>query len=1394
MKNICVFNKSVFFQSRHLFLLLLSVFFFFSCNNLFNSGEKNNTGLYDGTEIVFTGKLPQLSEEGSKLATIEISSFATYKNTNAYTFYVKVNGSVADATFENDFSSFNVTLRGTGNFAIEVFIKENSSGVDLFSAKDTVALSSGRPPVFSCSFSLAPIQTADGTGEIDLEISGYNEITYATIELLDKEESKISKWKTAFSSDSVLIGLNANSNKFRIHADSISSGLYITRINFYNNSSDKDIFYSELQPIRVYDGQITKKWENISSGASNSAISSGKFTVTEDIVKNFISTTFYVDPKKGSDANGGSQHGKFKTIQKALDNLLISVGKEVAGENGTYTIYLCDNVELDAGLDIDVSSVSKAFNVLLMSDPNSNTQYEIKAKNNLSSPLVSFKGSSIGKPFFCLYDLKITGNKNVSSDSLGGGVYVEKTSLMVSECEISGNSAKEGGGIYIADDALVILDSNAVITQNDSSEIDGSIGGGVCNYGMLQFRSGAEGLVISSNKSKSKGGGVYVADGADFSMESGSVESNSSETGGGIYLGNVTNNNGYFSLSGGQISANTATTSGGGIYVSGGAKFCISNNAKVISSTSKNDIYLDVDSSGKVNPILIQNSLNEGINNIHVPDGKWVRGTEVCKADGSYEIKSNDLSKIKFTDSDWNPNQTLYIKNNSPGQGDPLTEGSCISSDKKAVLMDAPIYVAGSDSSNSYIGTKSKPFATIERACGEFKDKNRTYLINIKSNLTGSQVIPATVGNTDDYAYKAASVVVQSESGTLNLNGNSSGTALKINTVTPVRLSYLKIYNGKNIGESDGKGGGVYIKSGAHVTLYQTEVSGNIARKGMGIYNEGTLIMMNNGHVKGNKIASSVTDSYQKFQVLGGGIYNAAGAKVIMKAASIIDTNVAQKKDDDNLGLGGGIYNLGSVYMSSSARIGSTKTINYVTADSSNLAYHGAGVYCKGNAQLLLGYTYDEAQNKAVEEAIDNNYGIKGNYAYRDGAGVYLESGTCVFKMNSGEIKCNVSATGSGGAIYNRCNNFLLSDKAYIHYEGTIGKNDINLTNSQTIKLSKNLSKNSTSDKIMLSLTLQDNFTSTSNFIQKESTQSEVTLSDAIKCFDFYCTNVLCNISSAGKLENKFSSSSSLAVGDIVFENGKHVSYTEGLTIPANWKDKAIAVIFYIGDGCNSSGETGSRTLGVGTLQGNPMAWNNPKSKINGTYVYETYYSGLVCEPNTAYTDYWNNSGSIDLNWSSSGDGYHEFNGFLSTCPNLNGKTCLAYLKNTSGYNETYFPPVKWANGYGNTTGNIINNDSYNNGWFIPTAAELVELGKAVDKVVPALKATGSSVCSSSTNSVYYGTISQRKSLGTNYKDRFLRVGIKYSDDYNLSYMSVCGYEKKQDSYSGLNYVAVHEF
>ena len=163
----------------------------------------------------------------------------------------------------------------------------------------------------------------------------------------------------------------------------------------------------------------------------------------------------------------------------------------------------------------------------------------------------------------------ISGNSASSSSSSGGGVYIfEGTFTMCDSAVISGNSAtSSGGGVYVYETGEFTMEGGTIGGTDGSSDNSSESGGGVCVYkGDFTMSDGS----ISGNTVAQSGGGVFVQEGT-FTMEGGAVisgnsASSSSSSGGGVYIFE-----GTFTMMGGTIGGTTANTAeyGGGVCVDG---------------------------------------------------------------------------------------------------------------------------------------------------------------------------------------------------------------------------------------------------------------------------------------------------------------------------------------------------------------------------------------------------------------------------------------------------------------------------------------------------------------------------------------------------------------------------------------------------------------------------------------------------------------------------------------------------------------------------------------------------------------------------------------------------------------------------------------------------------
>ncbi|WP_417354156.1 T9SS type A sorting domain-containing protein [Flavobacterium sp.] len=158
----------------------------------------------------------------------------------------------------------------------------------------------------------------------------------------------------------------------------------------------------------------------------------------------------------------------------------------------------------------------------------------------------------------------------------GGGIYNAVGYISVENCIVSNNNAIEGGGVYNAHFANVIL-NNTIIETNTATR-----GGGIFEeYGTYVDLVAVN---INSNLAE-QGGGVYTSQASMGVSEDVIIDNNTAAEGGGMYNYYTS----IFNFSNITLSNNTATSNGGGVY---------NFNVLISSSFSESPLFKNVILSG----------------------------------------------------------------------------------------------------------------------------------------------------------------------------------------------------------------------------------------------------------------------------------------------------------------------------------------------------------------------------------------------------------------------------------------------------------------------------------------------------------------------------------------------------------------------------------------------------------------------------------------------------------------------------------------------------------------------------------------------------------------------------------------------------------------------------
>lgn len=623
-------------------------------------------------------------------------------------------------------------------------------------------------------------------------------------------------------------------------------------------------------------------------------------------------------------------------------------------------------------------------------------------------------------------------SRNESISSNGGGIYIYTNgTFTMKNGTVGGNKAySSGGAIYVSGGKFIMSDT-ATISENKASNAHG---GGICiiNNATFEMNNGTisgntanlnGGAVyvnstatfemnngIISENTANRGGGVYVKENATFTMDRGTISENTANDGGGVYVTGDESTSGTFTMEGGTFSGNKATEKGNGAYVNPCA-FKMSGAAKF---AEDNDVYLNAVGS-LIPTITVAGSLTAESPVATITPSAYT-DREVLSADTGVTITQDICNQFALTppsdgtDAEWKivPAGTAF------GVLRQKSTEFYVRGDGAGWYADNSAFTASAGSDTTGNGTKTKPFATIQKAIDEVIAQNDgadDYTIFVDGTLTQSAAVTAGMADLSK-SKKNLTLTIKSLSETTKatLDAKQKSRVMEVLSASGVlnlTLENLVIKGGKT---ATGSGGGIeFYSTGGSLTMKGCEVRDNEAFFGGGIYASSAL-EMESCTVSGNTAATDGGGINLDANALkmkdceitgntatrnGGGIYIEGSAATLTMENGKISENIAS-------GDGGGIY----------VSVG-TFTMNGGTIEK-NEANYGGGVYVNGGAFNMSGDGSAITDNKTRGNATSGDGG---------GGGVYLYGGT--FDMSGGTISGNETAgsleySGGGGVyVYN---------------------------------------------------------------------------------------------------------------------------------------------------------------------------------------------------------------------------------------------------------------------------------------------------------------------------------------------------------------------------------------
>lgn len=537
------------------------------CNNIVENPGTGNPNLPEGGsglvavtgQISLSGAFPGAlqSSAGSQRTAIPTVGAVTYTVTaqNKADPGERVTATVTDYNYTLYLSPGTWTISCSG---------VNESGSQIIREKSPIELTvtqgvaTPQPGILEMVLSQTP--GTGGTGAVSLNgaIDFVKDGSAATVIV----DITLTPWDSSVVAPDIPPQTITGNGNFTVTLDAVPSGAYIMRLVF---SVDGVAVSTVEEAVNVFDNMTTDTWY-VGGGNSDHLISQQDGSAVFNLTR--CRTEFFINGNTGDDTNSGSALKPLKTMGKAF-----SVLGKVKGADAKITLQSdagdTEDVTVPEGVDAVIFGEQAATVPELISVGNGAT---VKVGTNVTctgGAMVQNGGS-----------LTLTQGGTIDGAALfsglkdgnGGAVYVDGgTFTMESGSTVTGgNVSANGGAVYV---------DSGTFTMNG-----GSVAGGHAQYGGAVYVSGGSftmksGSSITGSSAGYAGGGVYVGSNGSFTMNDGTISSNtvsctgtnSRAAGGGVY------NAGIFTMNNGNISGNSASQSGQGSEAQGGGVFVAAN-------------------------------------------------------------------------------------------------------------------------------------------------------------------------------------------------------------------------------------------------------------------------------------------------------------------------------------------------------------------------------------------------------------------------------------------------------------------------------------------------------------------------------------------------------------------------------------------------------------------------------------------------------------------------------------------------------------------------------------------------------------------------------------------------------------------------------------------------
>ena len=571
--------------------------------------------------------------------------------------------------------------------------------------------------------------------------------------------------------------------------------------------------------------------------------------------------------------------------------------------------------------------------------------------------LASYRSTTSADSPFAPAGLVLTGNRA----DLGGGFYAcEAIYFAPAGITVAENTAQSGGGVYFARYAEMTMTDGNTIRDNTAT----ADGGGIyftADGSLEASRFTMTGGEICGNTAGNHGGGVSYAEvypktRAEVRLSGGTICENRAKVGGGLYLYRKTN----FTMAGGEIADNHADTHGGGFYqdsASSGNNAIFEMTGGTICRNGIDDQTAATYGAGACIHVYSVVTLSGGsiVENTGASHGGgvYVAQNSTVTVEGGVEISRNVLSSEKYLCYGGG----VHVEYSSSFT---MTGGSIAENSSSGKARGVGIYLGAHDDTYTHA-------------------------------ITGGKIC----GNTGSGAHAYGGGVYDSSAITIG------GTAE---------------ISGNRCSADDAQGGGV-LGAGSVTLCGDAAVRDNEATNyGGGVITSARLTVSDRAVISGNTAQIHGGGAYVRdFVMTGGSIADnhavGHGGGVFIQR-SLVDGFVDEMSGGEITGNTAGQYG-GGICLYGHYQEANTGTVLKLTGGKieNNAAASGGGIYCYGNARVLL-------DGGSVTGNTAGSYG-GGIYVYYQSAHTFADApeDTAAYSL---EIRAGSAISGNDAATQGR--------------------------------------------------------------------------------------------------------------------------------------------------------------------------------------------------------------------------------------------------------------------------------------------------------------------------------------------------------------------------------------